>query len=66
MVSNSEQGFTLIEIMVVIIILVVTIAVVFPVSYRIIDKFDHYIVKYQASQDIKQADYRNFIIDKRY
>jgi len=61
---SSEKGFTLIEIMVVIVILVITIAVVFPVSYRMVEKFDRYIARHQAAQDLKQEKYMNFITDQ--
>jgi len=61
---SSEKGFTLIEIMVVIVILVITIAVVFPVSYKMVEKFDRYIARHQAAQDLKQEKYMNFIMDR--
>ena len=61
---GSEKGFTLIEIMVVIVILVVTIAVVFPVSYKMVEKFDRYIAEHQAAQELKQKKYTDFITDQ--
>jgi len=63
---NFEKGFTLIEIMVVIVILVVTIAVVFPVSYKMVEKFDRYIAEHQAAQDLKQEKFKKFIIDQAH
>jgi prepilin-type N-terminal cleavage/methylation domain-containing protein len=59
-----EGGFTLIEILAVLSVLAITIAVVFPVSYRMAEKFDRYIAGYQEVQDRKQLAFEDFITDR--
>ncbi len=58
-----NSGFTLIELLVVIMIVAVLSAVVAPVAYKGVEKFDHLISQKKKIDMKKAADYLSFITD---
>ena len=69
-ISNSrragQRGFTLIEILVVMLIMVIAISVVYPVSYRMVDRFALYLEKYSVRNQEKKDRFLAFIHDEKY
>ncbi len=58
-------GFTLIEILIVILIISIVSGVVVPVAYRLTDKFNARIEKYEDINKKKMAEFLSFITEER-
>jgi|GEM_PF-3479188 len=58
-----NSGFTLIELLVVVMIVAVLSAVVAPVAYKGVEKFDHLIATKKKIDINRAADYLSFITD---
>lgn len=63
MLSN-KSGFTLIEILITITIISLSIAIVYPVSVKILDKFENYISKFEEKQNKDKERFERFIRDE--
>ena len=62
----GPQGFTLVEILIVMLIMVLAIAVVYPVSYKMVDRFDLYLEKFSGRNLEKKERFLAFIQDEKY
>ncbi len=62
---HQQAGFTLVEMLLVIFIMVLASSVVFPVSFRLLDKFDTRLSLHEAAQQAKQQQFIAFIRDQR-
>ena len=60
-----HKGFTLIEILVVIVIITITSSIVAPDAYNGIKKFDKLFSKYKRAQMKNKLDYLSFITDSK-
>ncbi len=60
-----HKGFTLIEILVVILIITITSSIVAPDAYNGIKKFHKLISKYEKVQMTNKLDYLSFITDSK-
>ena len=61
----SRKGFTLIEILIVVLIVAITSSVVAPVAYNGVKKFHKLISKYQKTQVKEKLNYLSFISDSK-
>ncbi len=62
----GAQGFTLVEILIVMLIMTLAIAVVYPVSYKMVDRFDLYLEKFSGRNLEKKERFMAFIQDEKY
>ena len=60
-----QGGFTLVEMLIVIFIIVLSAAVVFPVSFRMLDRFDANLSQHEQIQKLKQQEFLAFIRDEK-
>ena len=60
-----QGGFTLVEMLIVIFIMVLSAAVVFPISFRMLDKFDTSLSRHEQIQEHKQQGFLAFIRDEK-
>ncbi len=60
-----KLGFTLIEILIVILIISIVSGVVVPVAYRLTDKFNARIEKYEDNNMKRMAKFLSFITEEK-
>jgi len=61
----SHKGFTLIEMLIVILIIAITSAIVAPVAYKSVEKFDNLISKAKERNIQKKIKFLSFISDSQ-
>ncbi len=62
---RRDSGFTLIEILVVMLLIAMASALVAPVAYKSVGKFDNLINQAKKADSLKYAQYMSFIKDSK-
>lgn len=62
--KREEKGFTLIEVLIVMLIISLTVGIVAPVAYKSVSKFRHIITQKDNIDLEREADYLSFIKDE--
>jgi len=61
---SSKNGFTLIEILVVVVIISIAVIVVYPISTKILDKFNAYIENVEKKHLHIKEEFDKFLQDE--
>ena len=61
---QDKEGFTLLELLIVMMIIAITAGVVTPVVYKSVDKFNQLLIEKERVDLQKEADYLSFIKDE--
>jgi prepilin-type N-terminal cleavage/methylation domain-containing protein len=57
------KGFTLVEVLVLLSIMSIVVALVFPASYKTVEKFENYLQSHSSNQQNRQMHFDQFISD---
>ena len=57
------SGFTLVEVLVLLSIMSIVVALVFPASYKTVERFENYLQAHSRSQQNRQVHFNQFISD---